>query len=155
MMIHAPISPNSAKLAAINAFAAAPPPKLFDITPVLHLQAGVPSERSRTFWSATANALYIVRKDDTDLFGPTPNFADKLTRCPDLVDHGRRGPIGCDADPIADLELWRRADQAALIDRPSCPVAYHAVGWLPTGMNEAAWRALGRYMRCRTGRGVG
>ena len=93
-------------------------------------------------WSATANALYIVRQDGEDLFGPTPRFADKLTACPDLVDHGRRGPTGCDADHLVGLQLWRAADEAALTDRPSAPVAFHAVGWLPTNMPRHGWREL-------------
>lgn len=141
-MLHSPISTNSAKFAAISALAAAPPQKPFDITPILHPQSGIPSDRSRTFWSATANALYIVRKDGVDLFGSTPDFAAKLTHCPDLVDHGRRGPIGCDAEPLADLGLWHRADQAAIVDRPSAPVAYHAIGWLPTEMDRDGWREV-------------
>lgn len=139
-MIHTSTSTTSAKLAAISAFATAAPQRPFDITPVLHPQAGMPSDRSRTFWSATANAAYIVRKDDIDLFGPTPDFAAKLAACPDLVVHGRRGPIGCDAEPLAGLELWRQADQAAIVDRPSAPVAYHAIGWLPPVMGEVGWR---------------
>ena len=139
-MLHSPISTNPAKLAALSAFAAATPQRPFDITPILHPQAGVPSDQSRTFWSATANSLYIVRRDGVDLFGPTPDFAGKLARCPDLVDHGRRGPIGCDGEALADLELWHQADQAAIVDRPSAPVALHAVGWLPTAMSKAGWR---------------
>lgn len=139
-MMHATIS--SPKLAAINALSSTMPQQPFDITPVIHLQDGQPSERSRTFWSATANALYIVRHDGEDLFGQTPRFADKLIGCPDLVDHGRRGPIGCEADPLAGLQLWRAADEAALTDRPSAPVAFHAVGWLPTSMPRHGWREL-------------
>ena len=141
-MMHAPILTHSATLAAISASAATTQQQPFDITPILHPQAGVPSDKTKTFWSATANALYIVRENGTDLFGPTPDFAAKLAACPDLVDHGRRGPIGCDADPIAGLDLWRRADDAAIIDRPSAPVAFHAIGWLPTAMDVAGWREL-------------
>lgn len=140
-MIHAPIT-SPAKLDAITAFAAVQPQKLFDITPVIHPQHGLPSDRSRTFWSAMANALYIVRQDGEDIFGQTPGFAAKLTECPDLIDHGRRGPIGCDIEPLAGLELWRAADRAGLNDRPSAPVAFHAVGWLPTAMDERGWREL-------------
>lgn len=140
-MIHAPIT-SPAKLAAINALAAAPPRKHFDITPVIHPQHGLPSDRSQTFWSATANALYIVRQNGEDIFGQTPGFAARLVDCPDLIDHGRRGPIGCDVVSIAGLELWRAADQAGLTDRPSAPVAFHAIGWLPTGMGVRGWREL-------------
>ncbi len=43
------------------------------ITPVIHPKDGVPDPACRTFWSATANALYIVRQSGTDLFGPTPD----------------------------------------------------------------------------------
>lgn len=138
-MTHA-TSLHSAKLASIAALADTRPQKPFDITPVIHPQNGFHPEASRTFWSATANALYIVRQNGEDVFGATPDFAGKLAECPDLVAHGRRGPIGCDVDAIAGLELWRAADKAAAVDRPSAPVAFHAIGWLPTAMGEEGWR---------------
>ena len=141
-MLYQPIPTSPAKLAAITAFADAQPQRLFDISPVIHPQSGIPSEQSRTFWSATANALYIVRENGEDLFGATPDFAAKLSECPDLVDHGRRGPIGCDSETLAGLELWRAADAAALVDRPSASVALHMIGWLPTEMDERGWREL-------------
>ena len=137
-MMHTTIT--SPRLAAIQALGHTM--HSFDLTPVIHLKDGQPSDRSRTFWSAVANSLYIVRQDGEDVFGPTPRFADKLVACPDLVDHGRRGPIGCDADHLAGLQLWQAADQAALTDRPSAPVAFHAVGWLPTNMPRHGWREL-------------
>ncbi|MGI4733026.1 MAG: MobA/MobL family protein [Janthinobacterium lividum] len=140
-MMLAPIT-SPADLAAIRALSSTLPPNPFDITPVIHLQQGQPSDRSRTFWSAVANALYIVRQDGEDVYGPTPRFSEKLASCPDLIDSGRRGPIGCDADNLAGLQLWRAADQAALTDRPSAPVAFHAVGWLPTNMTQHGWREL-------------
>lgn len=141
-MIHTVIDTAAAKLAAFNAQAAIKPQTLFSVTPVIHPQNGIRAESSRTFSSATSNALYIRRETGEDLFGPTPDFAAKLVGCPDLVAHGRRGPIGCDADGVADLALWRTADEAAISDRPSAPVAWHAIGWLPTGMGEAGWREL-------------
>lgn len=112
------------------------------ITPVIHPRDGVPDPASRTFWSATANALYIVRRRGADLFGQTPDFTDRLIAGNDLVDHGRRGPIGCEADAIAGFALWEAADRAAQIDRPGTPVAYHIIGWLPTNATQAAWREL-------------
>lgn len=102
----------------------------------------VRADNCRTFWTATANALYIVRRNGEDVFGPTPDFAAKLADCPDLVAHGRRGPIGCDAPNIDGLGLWQAADAAALVDRPSQPVAFHAIGWLPTASDEAGWIEL-------------
>lgn len=102
------------------------------ITPVIHPKDGVPDPKSRTFWSATANAHYIVRRRCTDLFGQTPDLADKLAQGNDLVGFGRRGPIGCDSDALAGMALWEVADRAGQIDRPSAPVAYHIIGWLPT-----------------------
>ena len=116
--------------------------EMFSITPIIHPVDGVGDPRSRTFWSATANALYIVRKDGEDLFGPTPSLAHKLAEGSDLIDHGRRGPIGCDADAIAGLKLWEAADLATCQDRPSAPVAYHAIGWLPENRTREAWREL-------------
>ena len=114
----------------------------FSITPVIHPKDGVADPRSRTFWSATANALYIARADGEDLFGSTPSLAHKLASGNDLVDHGRRGPIGCDADAIAGIRLWEAADLATRHDRPSAPVAWHAVGWLPENRTREAWREL-------------
>lgn len=141
-MIHTVIDTASAKLTAFAPQAAIRPQALFSVTPVIHPQNGVRAESSRTFWSATSNALYIRRETGDDLFGPTPDFAAKLIGCPDLVAHGRRGPIGCDSDDVADLALWRAADEAAVSDRPSAPVAWHAIGWLPTAMDEAGWLEL-------------
>lgn len=141
-MIHDPISPAAAKLAIITALAAPRPETPFSITPVIHPEGGVHPDTSRTFWSATANALYIVRQNGEDMFGAAPDFAAKLIACPDLVAYGRRGPIGCDADPIAGLDLWRAADQAAVADRPSAPVAFHAVGWLPTNVRRDVWNEI-------------
>lgn len=141
-MMHTVIDSTAAKLAMIDAQAATRPPALFSVTPVIHPQNGVRAASSRTFWSATSNALYIRRETGADMFGPTPDFAAKLIDYPDLVAHGRRGPIGCDADDVADLALWRAADEAAVTDRPSQPVAWHAIGWLPTALGEAGWREL-------------
>lgn len=112
------------------------------ITPIIHPRNGVPNPASRTFWSATANVLYIVRQPGRDLFGVTPDLSDKLAQGNDLVDHGRRGPIGCDGDAIAGLALWEAADQRTQVDRPSAPVAYHIIGWLPTNATRESWRDL-------------
>jgi hypothetical protein len=112
------------------------------ITPVLHPRDGVPDPRSRTFWSAVANVLYIRRQHGTDLFGPTPDLTAKLAQGNDLIAFGRRGPIGCDIDALAGLALWDAADRAAQVDRPSAPVAHHVIGWLPTGAARECWRDL-------------
>lgn len=136
------IQASPAELARQEALAAVKPRRPFDMTPIIHPSDGVPDPSSRTFWSAVANASYVVRQDAEDIFGRTPNFAAKLIDCPDLVDHGRRGPIGCDADQIAGIELWKAADRAAQIDRPRAPVAFHAVGWLPEDGDPASWRQL-------------
>jgi hypothetical protein len=112
------------------------------ITPVIHPKDGVPDPKSRTFWTATANVLYILRHRGVDLFGPTPDLSDKLAQGNDLVDHGRRGPIGCDGDALAGLALWEAADKAAQADRPSAPVAFHVIGWLPTDGTRERWREL-------------
>ena len=141
-MIHTKITPALAKPISIEALAGNGQQKLFDITPVIHPQNGLHPDKSRTFWSATANAHYIVRRNGEDVFGATPDFAGKLADCPDLVAHGRRGPIGCDAPAIEGFDLWRAADAAALIDRPSQPVAFHAIGWLPTAMDGAGWTEM-------------
>lgn len=140
-MYHSPIVP-AAKLAGISALDGITAQTPFAVTPVIHPQHGLPSPDSKTFWSATANALYIVRQDGEDLFGSTPGFANKLVACPDLVAHGRRGPIGCDAAAIAGTALWQAADEAAIRDRPSAPVAWHGVGWLPMTTDETGWHEL-------------
>ncbi|MBN8816521.1 MAG: MobA/MobL family protein [Sphingomonas sp.] len=135
-MIHEAIKlPKATPLAAFDAVE----PLGMDITPIIHPSNGVHADASRTFWSATANALYIVRRNGEDIFGATPDFAGKLASCPDLVEHGRRGPIGCEADALAGLQLWRAADAAAARDRPTAPVAFHAVGWLPTNVRREVW----------------
>jgi len=141
-MIHTKITSAPAKPLSIEALAGNGQQKLFDITPVIHPQNGLHPENSRTFWTATANAHYIVRRTGEDVFGPTPDFEAKLASCPDLVAHGRRGPIGCDASGLEGFDLWRAADAAALIDRPSQPAAFHAIGWLPMTMDEAGWTEL-------------
>ena len=112
------------------------------ITPVIHPKDGVSDPRSRTFWSAVANVNYIVRTQGTDLFGPTPDLTEKLANGNDLIDHGRRGPIGCDGDTVRGLAIWDAADRAAQHDRPSTPVAHHLIGWLPTGGTREHWREL-------------
>lgn len=142
-MIHSNQTPiSSAKLASINALSAFLPQRLFSITPILHPKNGFHPEYSRTFWSAVANALYIVRQDGVDLFGRTPNFATKLSACPDLVDHGRRAPISAKDSNLGGLSLWRAADEAARWDRPTAPVAWHVVGWLPPEQDKEQWREL-------------
>jgi hypothetical protein len=136
------IQASPAENARQEAQAALQPQRLFEMTPIIHPNNGVPDPASRTFWSAVANAHYIVREDGEDIYGATPGFAAKLRDCPDLVDRGRRGPIGCDADGIAGPDLWRAADRAAQVDRPSAPVAFHAIGWLPTDCNSARWKEM-------------
>ena len=130
-----------AEIARQEALAALQPQRLFEMTPIIHPQSGIPDPKSKTFWSAVANALYIVREDGEDLFGKV-KFSSRLIQCPDLIDRGRRGPIGCDADGVAGLDLWRAADRAAQIDRPSAPVAFHAIGWLPEAGDPASWKGL-------------
>ena len=142
-MIHTAIPFSHAKPISLEALAGDGQQQTpFTITPVIHPQHGLHPDASRTFWSATANAHYIVRQNGQDLFGPTPDFAAKLVDCPDLVAHGRRGPTDCDVQGNIGMDLWRAADAAALIDRPSAPVAFHSIGWLPPTMGEAGWREL-------------
>lgn len=117
-------------------------PLALDITPIIHPRGGVHPDASRTFWSATANAHYIIRRNGEDMFGPTPDFAAKLVACPDLVAHGRRGPIGCEIDGLVGSALWRKADEAAATDRPTAPVGFHAVGWLPTNVRRDVWSEI-------------
>ncbi len=136
------IQASPAELTRQEAQAVLQPRRLFEMTPIIHPTKGVPDPASRTFWSAVANAHYIVRQDGEDLYGPTPGFAARLRDCPDLVDHGRRGPIGCDADPISGISLWHAADLAAQQDRPRLPVAFHCIGWLPVDMDAVGWRDL-------------
>ena len=107
------------------------------ISPVIHPKDGVADPNSRTFWSAVANALYILRQPGEDLFGATPDFNATLAAGNDLVAHGRRGPLGCDSGDLAGLGIWAAADQAATVDRPS-----DLIGWLPPDLTETAWREL-------------
>ncbi|MFK3889779.1 MobA/MobL family protein [Sphingomonas sp. NPDC079357] len=135
----APAVPSSKDLALAGLTDPASP---LAITPVIHPKDGVPDPKSRTFWTAAANALYIVRRRGMDLFGQTPDLADKLALGNDLVDFGRRGPIGCDSDALGGLALWEAADRAAQVDRPSAPVAFHIIGWLPANGTCERWRDL-------------
>ena len=135
------IQTSPAEASRQKALAAVQPRRLFEMTPIVHPQGGVPDPKSKTFWSAVANALYIVREDGEDVFGKI-GFSSRLVDCPDLVARGRRGPIGCHADGFAGLELWRAADRAARIDRPSQPVAFHAIGWLPVDGDTSSWTEL-------------
>jgi len=132
--------PSSKELAVASLDAAEPTP--LTITPIIHPRDGVRDLRSETFWSATANALYIVRQRGSDIFGDTPDFSTKLAQGNDLIDHGRRGPVGCDNEALLGLKLWEAADVAAQADRPSAPVAHHVIAWLPTNMTRAGWRDL-------------
>jgi len=108
------------------------------ISLILHPRDGTPDPRSRTFWSATTNALYIIRAQGTDLFGPTPRLSSKLPQGNDLIDHGRCNPIGSEVDALAGLALWAAADRATQTDSPSTPVANYVIGWLPTNLNREA-----------------
>ena len=97
-------------------------------------------EQRRTFRSAVANRLYTTRESGRDLFGPTPAISPE--KMGDLGEHGRRGPLGCDVPALAGIELWRKADEAAAIDRPELPVAFHAIAWLPLRLEPDGWRNL-------------
>lgn len=112
------------------------------ITPVIHPRDGLRDPACRSYASAVANALYIVRRNGCDLFGPLPDFTAKLADGDDVFASGRRGPIGCDADAVAGLRLWQAADEAARTDRPSAPVAFHAIGWLPLNVAREEWLDL-------------
>lgn len=112
------------------------------ISPIIRPRNGVPDTRSRTFSSAIANAIYIVRQLGTDVFVPRSDLAGKLALGNDLLDHGRRGPIGCNSDTPRGRAPWEIADRAAKTDRPSAPVAYRVIDWLPTnktGRCGASW----------------
>lgn len=58
-------------------------------------------------------APYLAQGQDRWL-GPTPDFAAKLAHCPDVVDYRRRGARGYHVKPLADLELWRQAEQVPI-----------------------------------------
>lgn len=40
------------------------------------------------------------------------------------------------------MALWEAADGAGQVDRPSAPVAFHVIGWLPTSATRERWRDL-------------
>lgn len=126
---------------AIASLTREPLPQLA-ISPVIHPRDGIADPNSRTFWSATANVLYVRREEGADLFGPTPSLANKLAQGNDLVECGRRGPIGCDAAAVEGLKLWEAADQAGTADRPSSPVAHHLIGFLPFDAGTGGWREM-------------
>lgn len=118
------------------------PLRPMQISPIIHPRHGLADPKSRTFWSAKVNALYIVRAKGSDLFGEAPDWSDRLAHGNDVVEHGRRGPIGCDKDPVRGMAIWDAADLAATTDRPSVAVAHHLIGWFPLDADPATWREM-------------
>lgn len=112
------------------------PETRFQLSPVIHPTHGVGDPASRTFWSAEANARYIVRQPGTDIFGPTPDWSSKRAN---LGASGRRAPLGKAGLPPAGFDLWRAADEAAGVERGDAPVAWHMIGWLPQDRSEQDW----------------
>ena len=113
------------------------PEERFKLSPVIHPQHGVADPATRTFWSAEANARYIVRQSGADIFGQTPDWSAKLGN---LCEHGRRAPLGRAGAIPAGYELWRAADEAAATERGDAPVAWHMIGALPQDAGETGWR---------------
>lgn len=113
------------------------PEQWFQLSPVIHPTNFVGDPASRTFWSAEANARYIVRASGSDIFGQTPNWSAKRAN---LGEHGRRAPLGKNGVIPSGFELWRAADEAARHERGDAPVAWHMIGWLDQDRSEIDWR---------------
>jgi len=113
------------------------PDQRFQLCPVIHPAGGVGDPASRTFWSAEANARYIVRESGTDIFGHTPDWSAKRVN---LGEHGRRAPLGRNGAIPPGFALWRAADEVARHERGDAPVAWHMIGWLDQERSETDWR---------------
>lgn len=101
-----------------------------------------PADRRATFRSSTCNYLYIVRSlPSADAFGDTPDFS---ARRDELVAVGRIAPRRAQHDRYAAARLWLEADRLAMDNRPMEPVAWHAVGSLPQGLQLCDMREIVR-----------
>lgn len=112
------------------------PETRFQLSPVIHPVHKVGDPASRTFWSAEANARYIVRESGVDIFGPLPDWSAKRAN---LGAFGRRAPLGRAGAPPSGYEVWRAADEAARTERGDAPVAWHMIGWLAQDRGEQDW----------------
>lgn len=109
----------------------------FTIRPVILSGA---DQRRATFRSSLCNYLYTVRAAaSVDQFGPTPDFSVRLD---ELQGTGRAAPRRGLVDALAGPRLWAEADRLAIASRPDQPVAWHAVGSLPAGLQMPDWRAI-------------
>ena len=107
----------------------------FTIRPVI-LNAA--DDKRATFYTATCNYLYLTRAPaGDDIRGATPDFSVRG----DLAALGRGAPLRADSESYHGQRLWQTADRHAQDQRPSEPVAWHAVGSLPVGFQMSNWRA--------------
>jgi MobA/MobL family len=114
---------------AIHALAK-PPHAPFKSTAVFHPDPGNPDREAgrRTYKSAVANYLYMMRKEGSDQFGSVPN--GYMAKADDLVVTGRRHPLKVAPDLTAGRKLWDEADMAASRD-PAQAAAMHVILTLP------------------------
>ena len=108
----------------------------FTIRPVI---VNASDDKRATFHTATCNYLYLTRAEASeDILGVTPDFSVRT----DLVALGRGAPLRADSEAYHGLRLWQAADRNALVQRPSEPVAWHAVGSLPAGLSMSDWQQI-------------
>jgi len=96
-------------------------------------------DQRMTFQTSTCNYLYLTRSAAAvDVQGATPDFSTRN----DLVLSGRGAPLRADDEAYHGQRLWQAADRYASERRPNEPVAWHAVGSLPVGLQMCDWRQI-------------
>jgi MobA/MobL family len=112
----------------------------FKSTAVLHPDPGNPNREAgrRTYKSAVANYLYMMRQEGSDQFGSVPN--GYMAKADDLIVTGRRHPLKIAPDLTTNRKLWDEADAAASHD-PAQAAAMHVILTLPPVPRED-WQPL-------------
>jgi MobA/MobL family len=112
----------------------------FKSVPVYHPDPGNPDRETsrRTYKSAAANYLYMMRQEGSDLFGILPN--GYMAKVDDLVVSGRRHPLKIAPDLTFGRKLWDQADAAASHDTAQA-AAMHVILTLPPLPRED-WQSL-------------
>lgn len=112
----------------------------FKATPVLHPDPANPNREAgrRTYKSAVANFLYMMRQEGSDQFGVVPS--GYMAKADDLVVVGRRHPLRIAPDLTAGPKLWDEADQATSRE-PAQAAAMHVILTLPPVPRED-WQPL-------------
>ena len=108
----------------------------FTIRPVI---LNATEDKRATYFTATCNYLYLTRAEaGEDLRGATPDFSVRT----DLFALGRGAPLRADNESHHGQRLWQAADRNGMNQRAGEPVAWHAVGSLPIGLQLSDWQQI-------------